>query len=61
MSDGALSNFTKKQDGLVEKDWAHLPSTQRLLTKSGTRGIMSPGLGEEEHGGPLFGPLGPNT
>jgi hypothetical protein len=50
-SDGALGNFTDKQEGLVEKDRAHLPSTRGLLTRSSTRGIMSPGLDEEEQGG----------
>jgi hypothetical protein len=51
-----------KQEGPIHWDKARLPSTQGLLTGSGTMGTTSHGLGGKEKGGlPGVGPLGLRT
>jgi hypothetical protein len=39
-SNGALGKFTERKEGLFKKNQARLPSTQGLLMKSGTMGIV---------------------
>jgi hypothetical protein len=46
--DRALDNFAKRRKIWLTRIKARLPSSRRLLTRFGTIGTTSPGLGREE-------------